>query len=122
VEEDDRVTTTGLAKMFKVSPAAVTETLQILAKKKLVKYIRYYGVRLTEKGMIEAQKLLRKHRILEFLFTDFLSYDLKKACEEASRIDFYCSEVLINSICRTYGHPDTCPCDKRIFKSLECLG
>lgn len=122
VEEDKRASTTILAKTFNVNPATATETLQKLAEKKLVTYKRYYGAKLTEKGIVEAKKLLRKHRILEVLFVKFLRYDSKKACEEASKIDYYCSKDLINSICRTYGHPDTCPCSKKIFQDSTCIG
>lgn len=121
VEEDERVTTTILAKSFKVNPATATEILQKLAKKKLVKYIRYYGAKLTESGIVEAEKLLRKHRILEVLFVKFLRYDAEKACKEASKIDHYCSEDLINTICRTYGHPEECPCNKKIFRDPACI-
>ncbi|MGC9345452.1 MAG: metal-dependent transcriptional regulator [Candidatus Bathyarchaeales archaeon] len=121
VEEGRRVTTTILAKSFKVNPATVTEILQKLAEKELVEYTRYYGAELTERGVVEAQKLLRKHRILEVLFVKFLRYDAEKACEEASKIDYYCSEDLINTICRNYGHPDTCPCNKKIFRDLTCM-
>jgi len=121
VEEGERVTTTTLAKSFKVNPATVTEVLQKLAEKGLIEYVRYYGARLSERGILEAQKLLRKHRILEVLFVKFLRYDAKKACEEASKIDFYCSEELINTICKTYGHPEKCPCNKKIFRDPTCL-
>ena len=121
VEEDKRVTTTFLAKSFKVNPATVTETLRKLAKKRLIEYVRYYGAELTESGVVEAQKLLRKHRILEILFVKLLRYKAEKACEEASKIDYYCSTDLINTICRTYGHPDTCPCNKEIFRDSKCI-
>jgi len=122
IEEGRRVTTTILAKSFKVNPATVTEILQKLAEKKLVEYTRYYGAGLTERGVVKAQKLLRKHRILEVLFVKFLRYDAEKACEEASKIDYYCSEDLINAICRTYEHPNRCPCNKIIFSDPKCRG
>ncbi len=121
VEDGRRVTTTILAKSFKVNPATVTEILQKLAQKKLVEYKRYYGAELIEKGVAEAQKLLRKHRILEVLFVKFLKYKAEKACEEASKIDHYCSRELINAICRAYEHPNTCPCSKKIFRDPECM-
>lgn len=120
VEGDERTTTTGLARSFRVNPATTTEILQKLAKKNLVEYTRYYGAKLTESGIVEAQKLLRKHRILEILLVEFLSYNSKRACEEASTIDHHCSEDLINAICRTYGHPKRCPCNKKIFSNSEC--
>jgi len=122
LEENKRITTTALASSFKVNPATVTENLQKLAQKKLVDYTRYYGAELTEKGIAEAKKLLRKHRILEFLLVKFLKYTAEKACEEASTIDHYCSEDLINAICQAYGHPKRCPCDKVIFGDPKCRG
>jgi len=122
LEDGRRITTTVLARSFKVNPATVTEILQNLAQKKLVEYTRYCGAKLTEKGIAQAQKLLRKHRILEFLLVKFLKYNAEKACEEASTIDHYCSEDLINAICRTYGHPKRCPCNKVIFDDPTCRG
>jgi len=119
-EEDVKVRPTNLAKSFGVSPATVTETFRKLADKGLFKYTRYYGVELTEEGIAEAQKLLRKHRILEVLLVKLLNYDDEKAHEEASKLDYYFSRDLINDICRIYGHPKVCPHDRPIFNDREC--
>lgn len=94
--------------------------LQKLADKGLLKYIRFHGVELTEKGANEARRLLRKHRLLETLFVRSLGYDVQKACEEASRLDYRASEELANSISRNYEHPQTCPCNKTIFSDEMC--
>ena len=119
-EEGGKVRPTILARSFGVSPATVTETLQKLADKGLFKYTRYYGVELTEEGITEAQKLLRKHRLLEVLFVSQLNYDVEKAHEEASKLDYYSSRELINAICRTYGHPRVCPHNRPIFRDEGC--
>jgi DtxR family Mn-dependent transcriptional regulator len=121
-EEFSTVKTTLIAKSVRVRPATVTEMLQKLAAKNLLKYARYRGVRLTEKGVAEARKLLRKHRLLEVLFVSILDYDVKKACDEASKLDYHASEDLVNDICRTYRHPETCPCNRAIFSSETCKG
>lgn len=120
VEEGCNVRTTTLARSFNVRPATITEVLQKLAIKGLLKYTRYYGVKLTEEGIARAQSLLRKHRLLEVLFVNFLNYDAQRACSEASRLDHHASRDLINAICRTYGHPKACPCNKTIFRDVEC--
>ena len=119
-EEFSRVRTTTIADFVRVRPATVTEMLQKLAEKGLLEYRRYHGAWLTEKGIVEARKLLRKHRLLEVLFVRFLNYDVENACKEASKLDHYVSEGLVNTICRTYGHPETCPCNKAIFSGEEC--
>jgi len=121
IEEEYKVGTISLAKFFGVKPATATEVLQKLAERDFLKYTRYYGVEFTEKGKVLAKKLLRKHRILEVLFVNFLKYDSQTACDEASRIDNYVSEELINSICKAYGHPETCPCNKTLFIDEMCM-
>ena len=120
VEEGDRVTTTTMAKTFDITAAAVTESFQKLAEKNLVEYTPYYGIRLTEKGTAEARRFLRKHRLLETLFVRFMKYAPMEACDEASKIDYYCSEALANNICSTYNHPAQCPCNKQIYTGPDC--
>ena len=122
IEEGEKLRTSALATNFAVHSATVTETLQKLANKGLVKYTPYYGAEFTEEGLAEARRLLRKHRILEVLFVRLLNYDAVKACEEASTLDYYCSEDLINTICQTYNHPKKCPCNRIIVKNEECCG
>jgi DtxR family Mn-dependent transcriptional regulator len=119
-EEASQIGTTALAEAFKVKPATVTETLQKLSEKELLRYTRYHGTELTKKGIIEAEKLLRKHRILEVLFVRLLNYSAQKACEEATELDHHVSKKLANAICQAYSHPEVCPCDKSIFKDREC--
>lgn len=120
-EESCRVRTTQIAKSIGVQPSTVTETLQKLAEKGLLIYRRYHGVELTKRGIAEAQKLLRKHRLLEVLFVKLLNYNVKKACDEASKLDYYTSMDLANAICQIYKHPENCPCDKEIFRAKECI-
>lgn len=121
-EDQDRVTTTIVARKFDVTAATVTESFQKLAQKQLVEYIPYYGIRLTERGAAKAQDLLRKHRLLETLFVRVMKYTPIEACDEASKLDYYCSEALTNRICHTYNHPPHCPCNKQIYTDPHCTG
>ncbi len=119
-EESTKVKTTAVAKSLRVRPATVTEVIQNLSEKNILQHRRYHGVELTKKGIAEARKLLRKHRILEILFTDILNYNAQRACNEASKLDWHASRDLINAICRAYGHPEICPCEKTIFSDPKC--
>jgi len=119
-EGTSRVRTTGLAKSFGVRPATVTEMLQKLAKRGLLKYTRYRKIELTKEGVAVARRLLRKHRLLEVLLVKALYYNVQNACNEASRMDHYVSESLANKVCQTYDHPRICPCSKTIFHIGEC--
>lgn len=120
VEERKSVRTTEMASIFGVQPATVTETLQKLAHKNILRYDPYHEAELTRYGLLKAKKLLRKHRLLETLLVNHLDYEVKEACEEASRLDHHASKNLINKICRTYRHPKLCPCNKPIFKDEDC--
>lgn len=121
-EESTIVGTTTIAECFGIKPATVTEMLQKLSKKGLLKYKRYRQTELTEKGIIEAKKLLRRHRLLEILFVRFLNYNSQNACDEANELDHHVSDELTNAICQVYDHPKRCPCDNPIFRNEECCG
>ena len=120
VEERKRVRTTEIAEIFEVRPATVTETLQKLAQKNILRYQPYQGVELTRQGLSEAKLLLRRHRLLETLLVNHLEYEVQEACREASRLDHSTSKDLIDKICQTYGHPRLCPCNKPIFTDKDC--
>ncbi len=120
VEEGEKLRTSGLAQTFKVQAATVTEVLQKLAAKGLIAYTPYYGAQLTEEGLAEARRHLRKHRLLEVLFVELLNYESAKACDEATRLDYYCSDDLISTICQTLRHPAVCPCNKAIMRDQDC--
>lgn len=121
-EELTQVKTTLLANAFGVRPATVTEMLQKLAYKGLLKYTRYHGIELTREGAAEARRLLRNHRLLEVLLARALNYDVQNACDRASELDVYVSDKLTDSICKNYGYPRICPCNKKIFLEEECMG
>lgn len=119
-EDSSKVRTSSIAERTGVRAATATEMLQKLAEKGLLTHEPYHGVELTEKGVSEAQHLLRKHRLLELLFHDLLNYEPRESCDEASKIDHQVSDRLVNRICETYGHPDACPCGETIFRIPAC--
>jgi DtxR family Mn-dependent transcriptional regulator len=119
-EESTRLSTTEIASFSSVQPPTVTEMLQKLTKKGLLRHRPYRGIRLTAEGVIQARKLLRRHRLLETLFVKFLRYSTHDACKEASKLDHYVSDDLVAAICQTYHHPTACPCKKAIFSDIKC--
>lgn len=118
-EGNGKFKTSSLAKEFGIKPASVTEVIQNLSEKGLLNYTPYQGAKLTERGKEAAEKQLRKHRILEFFLVNRLGYDPQEACKEALNLDYYASEKMINSICRSFNHPKTCPCGEEIFPARD---
>ena len=75
----------NIAQTLEVSQASVTGALRILAEKQLVNYKPYGYITLTKQGCIEAQRVVRKHNIIEKFFVDVLGVEhtvaQKAACE-----------------------------------------
>jgi DtxR family Mn-dependent transcriptional regulator len=97
------VKTTELAKYMNVSPASVSEMLQILSADGLVNYEKYRGVSLTEKGLGDAMALRKKHHIMERFLTDVCDLDHEQAHEEAHVVEHTISDDAANKICRMTG-------------------
>src|SRR3972149_9971508 len=124
------VTTTEIAEHFKIAPPSVTEMLKKLAKKGYVKYSPYHGAHLTNKGFQIAERITRKHRLLERFLHDVLRIGKDKVHVEACEMEHALSDEAEESLCRFLNHPDKCPDDDRIIPACslpfssceECVG
>ena len=61
----DKVTTSALAEMMHVSPAAASSMLKRLEESNFVERSNVDGITLTEQGRLAALQLVRRHRLLE---------------------------------------------------------
>jgi DtxR family Mn-dependent transcriptional regulator len=108
-ERGERAKNTELAKMLKVSPPSVTQMIKKLAEDGLVEYEPYRGVVLTGKGVAMAQKVVRKHRLLERFLHDFLGLRRNKVHEEACRMEHSLSDETAAALCKALDSPETSP-------------
>ena len=102
---------TELSKKLKVAPPSVTQMIQKLAEDGLVDYKPYKGTSLTGKGMALAQKIVRKHRLLERFLHDNLGIDKEKVHDEACRMEHSLSDEAALALCKALDNPETCPDD-----------
>lgn len=102
-EGENTTKTTELATFMNVSPASVTEMLKILAGEGLVEYERYHGVKLTEKGLVYARLIRKKHHVLENFLINVLNVDKDTAHSEACRMEHVLSEESAIKICQMMG-------------------
>ena len=107
----DLVSTTEISHKLDVAPASVTEMLKKLAEDGYVNYSPYHGSTLSEKGFQEAQKVTRKHRLLEKFLSDVLHIGKDKVHMEACQMEHALSDEAEESLCRFLKHPDTCSDD-----------
>ena len=99
------VKTNDIAAGFGVDPSTISKTMSELADEGLLDYIPYHGVSLSAKGIITAEFMIKRHRILALALTHFgLSHE--QACLEVSRFESFVSKDAINKMCRAMGHPN----------------
>lgn len=123
------VSTTEISEHFKIAPASVTEMLKKLANKGFVKYSPYHGSTLTKKGFLVAQKMTRKHRLLERFLCDVLRIKKAEVHAQACAMEHSLSDEAEESLCRFLKHPDMCPdegkvipaCDLQFSSCEECI-
>ena len=68
----DLVSTNEISHKLEVAPASVTEMLKKLSQDGYINYSPYHGSTLTEKGLQQAKRVTRKHRLLETFLSDVL--------------------------------------------------
>jgi DtxR family Mn-dependent transcriptional regulator len=113
------VSTTEISRTLKVAPASVTEMLKKLSENGYVNYSPYHGSTLTEKGFQEAQKIARKHRLLEKFLSDVLHIKTDEVHVQACDMEHTLSDEAEESLCRFLKHPGKCPDDGKIIPACN---
>ena len=64
---------------------------------------------LTTKGRARAEKVVRKHRLIERMLTDFMGYTAAEAHVHADELGDTFTDDMVDRIAERLGHPDRCP-------------
>ena len=106
-EDDVGVIQARIAERLGVSRPAVSEMMRRLESEALVET----GARiaLTERGMLLAESVVRRHRLAERMLTDILGLSWSEAHLEASKWERVLSPSVEAAINRILGDPTTCP-------------
>jgi DtxR family Mn-dependent transcriptional regulator len=64
---------------------------------------------LTDSGRVRAEHVVRKHRLIERLLTDFMGYTGAESHERADLLGDTFTDEMIERIDEKLGHPDRCP-------------
>ena len=112
--KDSYVSTTTLSKELGIAPGSVTQMLKKLEDIGYIDYVPYKGANLTDEGSKIAQKITRKHRILERFLKDVLKIKDENLHAQACEMEHSLSDEAERAICHMLEHPDTCPDDHLI--------
>src|SRR3954470_12178042 len=98
-----------VAEMLGVSRASAGEMLKRLEADGLIERGERKEALLTPTGGERAEHVVRKHRIIERLLTDFMGYTAYEAHERADEMGDTFDDEMIERIDAKLGHPERCP-------------
>ena len=98
-----------VAEMLGVSRASAGEMLKRLEAEGLIERGERKEALLTGIGRERAERVVRKHRIIERLLTDFMGYTGAEAHERADQLGDTFTDEMVERIDERLGHPDRCP-------------
>lgn len=98
ISENKDIKAVDIANKFSISRASVSEALIRLADMDFIIYEGRKGIKITQKGMEEAKKIINKHRILLKFFNQVLNIEYKKANENACKIEHVIDDEVLNKI------------------------
>ncbi|HEU4942535.1 MAG TPA: metal-dependent transcriptional regulator, partial [Gaiellaceae bacterium] len=98
-----------VAEMLGVSRASAGEMLKRLEREGLVRRGQHKEALLTKKGRARAEQVVRKHRIIERLLTDFMGYTAAEAHVHADELGDTFTDDMIERVAERLGNPERCP-------------
>jgi DtxR family transcriptional regulator, Mn-dependent transcriptional regulator len=98
-----------VAEMLGVSRASAGEMLKRLEGEGLIERGEHKEALLTASGRKRAERVVRKHRIIERLLTDFMGYTAAEAHVHADELGDTFTEDMVERIDERLGHPERCP-------------
>jgi DtxR family transcriptional regulator, Mn-dependent transcriptional regulator len=100
---------TRVAEMLGVSRASAGEMLKRLEAEGLVERGKHKEALLTASGRTRAERVVRKHRIIERLLTDFMGYSAAEAHVHADELGDTFTDDMVDRIDKQLGEPERCP-------------
>jgi DtxR family Mn-dependent transcriptional regulator len=98
-----------VAEMLGVSRASAGEMLKRLEADGLVERGEHKEAILTPTGIERAQRVVRKHRIIERFLTDFMGYTPEESHVQADELGDTFTDEMIERIEERLGYPQRCP-------------
>jgi DtxR family Mn-dependent transcriptional regulator len=98
-----------VAEMLDVSRASAGEMLKRLEADGLIERGEHKEAILTAAGRERAERVVRRHRLVERLLTDFMGYSAAESHEHADELGEAFTDDMIERIAERLGNPPRCP-------------
>ena len=108
-DEIQPVIAARVAEEMGVTPSTMVSTLRRLDAEGYLKVVRRKEIHLTTEGIQIAERILRRHFLIERFLTDLLDMDWVKAHQEAHRLEHAVSQDVEDRLAKLLSYPKTCP-------------
>ena len=98
ISQNKEIKAIDIANKFNISRPSVSEALIRLADLDLIIYEGRKGIKITQKGIEQARKIIKKHKILSDFFINVLKIDKNLAEKNACKIEHVIDDELIEKI------------------------
>ena len=105
LESDKGISTNAIAEQLETKASSVSDMIKKLSDKKVVVYIKYKGVNLTNLGRKTAANIVRKHRLWEVFLVEKLNFSWDEVHDVAEQLEHIKSPKLINQLDALLGFP-----------------
>jgi DtxR family Mn-dependent transcriptional regulator len=102
---NEKTSTNAIADEISTSAASVSDMLRKLQEKELIKYEKYKGVELSEKGRNLATSIIRKHRLWETFLVNKLAFNWGEVHDVAEQLEHIKSDELVDKLDSFLGFP-----------------
>jgi DtxR family Mn-dependent transcriptional regulator len=99
------VSPVDIADRLAVRAPSVTGMLKRLAEANLIHYVPKQGAQLSEQGITEARRVIRRHRLVELFLTRVLGLDWSEVDAEAEALEHAISPRLEQALAAHLGEP-----------------
>lgn len=108
-QDSPYVSTSVLAERMGVSAPAVARMASRLRESGHIEHEPYQGMRLTESGVHEALKNIRRHRLAEVFLVEVMGFGWHEVHDEADAIGHTATERLVARMEEMAAYPTRCP-------------
>jgi DtxR family transcriptional regulator, Mn-dependent transcriptional regulator len=102
---EQMVSPVDIAARLEVRAPSVTGMLKRLSESGLISYESGHGARLTAKGVAQARRVIRRHRLVELFLTKVLGLDWSEVDVEADALEHAISPRLEQALAEHLGEP-----------------
>lgn len=115
--EKNKVSNKKISKALNIAPSSVSEMIKKLLDDGFIEYQAYKGIKLNERGVIEAKRVKKVHHLWEVFLVEKLGYNIDEVHQEAEVLEHVTSEKLEKLLDKYLNYPKICPHQTKIERN-----